>query len=101
VHAPGRAGHVLSLIRQARGGSENDPRFGHRMRGSGAYAGMLAHRFALACRRLGLNREELPLDTSGFRRPLCAVARPGPESGAGVPRGRGEQLELLIQGMSE
>lgn len=109
VHAPGRAEHVLSLIRQARGGKENDPRFGHRMRGCGPYAGMLTRRFALACKRLGLNREELTLDTSHFRRPVRAgehkfagsrfgraVARPEPESGAGEPRGRGEQLELLI-----
>ncbi|MEM6640287.1 MAG: PA0069 family radical SAM protein, partial [Pseudomonadota bacterium] len=29
-HYPDRAGHVMSLIRQSRGGRDNDPRFGHR-----------------------------------------------------------------------
>ncbi len=70
VHAPGRAAHVVSLIRQSRGGRENDPRFGHRFRGEGEYAGLLARRFRLACRRLGLNREQLALDTERFRLPV-------------------------------
>ena len=70
VHAPGRAEHVVSLIRQSRGGRENDPRFGHRFRGEGEYAGLLARRFGLACRRLGLNRQHLALDTARFRPPV-------------------------------
>lgn len=70
VHAPGRAEHVLSLLRQSRGGRENDPRFGHRFRGEGEYAGLLARRFRLACRRFGLNRERLALDTARFRPPV-------------------------------
>lgn len=69
AHYPLKAAHVMSLIRQARGGRENDPRFGARMRGQGEYAQMLAQRFRLACRRLGLNREELALDTTRFRPP--------------------------------
>ena len=72
VHAPGRAAHVLSLIRQSRGGRENDPRFGHRFRGEGEYAGLLARRFGLACRRLGLNRQCLALDTARFHPPARA-----------------------------
>ncbi|MBL8491666.1 MAG: PA0069 family radical SAM protein [Rhodocyclaceae bacterium] len=68
-HAPGRAKHVLSLLRQMHGGRENDPRFGHRMRGEGPLAGLLAKRFRLACARLGLDGELPPLDCSGFRRP--------------------------------
>ncbi len=70
THVPGRAEHVLSLIRQSRGGRENDPRFGHRFRGEGEYAGLLARRFRLACRRLGINRERLALDTAHFRLPV-------------------------------
>ena len=70
VHAPGRAEHVVSLIRQSRGGRENDPRFGHRFRGEGEYAGLLARRFGLACHRLGLNRQRLALDTTRFRPPV-------------------------------
>ena len=52
-----------------RGGRLNDPRFGHRMRGEGAYAAMVAARFASACRRLGLNQEAAPqLDAKQFLR---------------------------------
>ena len=69
THAPGRAEHVLSLIRQSRGGRENDPRFGHRMRGHGEYARMLARRFRLTCARLALNRAALTLDETRFHLP--------------------------------
>ncbi|WP_068828886.1 PA0069 family radical SAM protein [Pseudomonas sp. BMS12] len=56
AHHPQRAEHVLSLIRQSRGGELYDSRFGARFRGEGAFAELLAQRFALAIRRLGLNR---------------------------------------------
>jgi DNA repair photolyase len=69
-HMPLRAQHVMSLVQQARGGRDNDPRFGMRMRGSGPWADMLRARFELARKRLGLNAERNPeLDTSGFRPP--------------------------------
>ncbi|WP_312234699.1 PA0069 family radical SAM protein, partial [Stutzerimonas nitrititolerans] len=57
-HFPQRAGHVLSLVRQSRGGRNNDSRFGSRMRGEGQFAELLAQRFRLACRRLGYNRRD-------------------------------------------
>ena len=41
-------------MRQSRGGSDYDTRFGHRMRGTGTFADLLEQRFRLACRRLGL-----------------------------------------------
>jgi DNA repair photolyase len=53
-HLPQRAEHVMSLIRGARAGQENDPRFGSRMRGTGPWAQLLRDRFALACKRHGL-----------------------------------------------
>ncbi len=66
-HHPARADRVLNLVREMRGGRLNDPRFGHRMRGQGAYAGMIASRFEVACARLGLNRDaRAGLDTTGF-----------------------------------
>ena len=34
-HYPDRAGHVMSLINQARGGKDYDSQFGVRMRGGG------------------------------------------------------------------
>jgi DNA repair photolyase len=67
-HYPERAGHVMSLIRQSRGGRDNDPRFGSRMRGSGPYADLIARRFAVAARRFGLSGEDWPtLDCSQFQ----------------------------------
>ncbi|MEO3472952.1 PA0069 family radical SAM protein [Roseomonas sp. CAU 1739] len=55
-HMPDRAARVLSLIRQTRGGAMYDSRFGVRQKGTGAYADLLAQRFALAVKRLGLER---------------------------------------------
>jgi DNA repair photolyase len=70
AHRPLAAGKVLSLIADARGGRLNDPRFGHRMRGSGAYVELIGQRFATTARRLGLAQGEAePLDLSQFRVP--------------------------------
>jgi DNA repair photolyase len=70
-HYPQRANHVMSLVRDARGGRDNDPNFGTRMRGTGAYAELLRTRFKLACRRLDLNSSrEIQLNTTHFRQPL-------------------------------
>ena len=70
THFPDRAEHVMSLIRGARGGRENDPRFGTRMVGSGAWAQLLRDRFQLACRRLHLNEGNTrSLSTGHFRPP--------------------------------
>jgi DNA repair photolyase len=69
-HLPQRAAHVMSLVQQARGGHDNDARFGQRMRGTGPWAALLRARFELACRRLALNTgRELQLDTGQFRPP--------------------------------
>jgi DNA repair photolyase len=54
-HYPQRAEHIMSLIRAMRGGRDNDPRFGSRMRGTGPYAVLLRNRFRIACQRLNLN----------------------------------------------
>ncbi|MFO1189434.1 MAG: PA0069 family radical SAM protein [Alphaproteobacteria bacterium] len=72
THAPLRARHVLSLIRGARDGKINDATFGRRMVGSGAYAALLAKRFALAAKRLGLDRRRRPLDVTRFTPPQPA-----------------------------
>lgn len=69
AHYPLRAEHVMSLVRQMRGGKENDSRFGQRMRGNGQFAQLLRDRFRLAVKRLGYNRRELILDTDRFRPP--------------------------------
>jgi DNA repair photolyase len=69
-HLPDRADHVMSLIRAAREGRENDPRFGSRMVGSGAWAQLLRDRFTLACRRHGLSMGRMrELSVEHFRPP--------------------------------
>ncbi len=67
THEPDKANRVLSLIRQTRGGELYEPTFGERMRGSGPVAQLLEQRFKACCRRLGLNRRSLTLQTSEFR----------------------------------
>ena len=70
AHYPLRAAHVMSLVRNIRGGRDNESRFGERMRGQGEYAALIRDRFALACRRLGLDTDRTPpLDTTQFRPP--------------------------------
>lgn len=70
AHFPDRAEHVMSLVRQMRGGKDYDPSFGVRMRGTGPLAELLRGRFQIACRRLGLGtgRHAVP-DTGLFRPP--------------------------------
>ena len=72
-HYPDRADRVMSLMRQMRGGRDYDSTFGRRMKGQGPYARLIARRFKLACKRLGLDREGPELTTSLFQPP----ARPG------------------------
>lgn len=70
AHFPDRAAHVMSLIRQMRGGRDNDPRFGHRMRGQGEFAALIANRFRAACHKHGLPKPSRgPLRTDLFRPP--------------------------------
>ena len=69
-HYPLKAAHVMARIRDMRGGRENDPEFGSRMRGEGQYAELLRGRFEVACRRLGLNADKrFHVDTGKFRPP--------------------------------
>jgi DNA repair photolyase len=82
-HYPQRAEHVISIVRQLRGGRENDPRFGSRMTGTGNFAELIEKRFEIACRRFGLNghgagRRPAELDCSRFRPPAPAKD-PGPQ----------------------
>lgn len=68
-HYPDRAEHVMSLIRQMRGGKEYDATFGKRMRGEGEFASLIETRFHLACKRFHLNQEPSPiLDTTKFKK---------------------------------
>jgi DNA repair photolyase len=75
-HYPDRAEHVLSLLRQMRGGRLNDPRFHSRQRGAGPFADLLHARFERARRATGLDDETMfELDTNAFRRPRVEKAQ--------------------------
>jgi len=69
-HYPLRASHIMARVRDMRGGRDNDPAFGSRMKGEGQFAQLLRNRFKVACSRLGLNasRPERP-DGSKFSKP--------------------------------
>jgi hypothetical protein len=60
----------MNLVRDIRGGRENDPQFGSRMTGHGPYAWQIGRRFELACKRLGLNKQKLKLNANLFKRPV-------------------------------
>jgi DNA repair photolyase len=66
---PGRARHVMSLVRQMRGGKDYDSQWHSRMRGTGPYAQMIARRFQMAVRRNGLNRATPALALNRFCKP--------------------------------
>lgn len=69
THAPLKAAHVMSLINQSRGGKDYDSGFGTRMKGEGAFADLIAQRYRLACRRLGLDRPRFTPRCDLFRVP--------------------------------
>jgi DNA repair photolyase len=73
-HQPLKAERIMRRVREMRGGRDNDSRFGHRMRGDGAYAELIAQRFRIALARLGF--AELPeYDLTRFRAPRAASAQ--------------------------
>lgn len=78
-HEPGKAARVMARLREMHGGKDYDPRWGHRMRGEGKYAEMIAQRFKAAMRRLGLDQP-----TAALRCDLFAV-----------PPQAGDQLSLF------
>ena len=72
-HAPDRARRVMSRIAAQRDGGASSSRFGERMRGRGVEAELLARRFQVTARRLGLARRGYDLDVTRFAPP----PRPG------------------------
>ncbi len=68
-HEPGRAAHVMARLREMRGGRDYDSEWGRRMTGEGVHAQLIARRFAVAARRLGLDGPLPAADTSRFARP--------------------------------
>ena len=78
VHEPLKAAHVMSRVQEMRGGRDNDPNFGSRMKGQGLFAELLNQRFHKACERLGLNRRESAFDLD------CSLFRPPSPKGQGT-----------------
>lgn len=79
---PDRAARVMARVRDMHGGRDYDPEWGRRMKGQGTHAALLAHRFQVAGKRLGLLRDLPPLRCDLFR----------------VPPAPGDQLELFQPG---
>lgn len=69
AHYPERAGKVMALIREMRGGKDNDGRFFDRFRPQGAYAATIKARFERAKRAHGLTGRDFALRSDLFRRP--------------------------------
>jgi DNA repair photolyase len=69
TNAPDRAKHVMALVRSMRGGKDYDSNWNTRMTGTGPYAQMMARRFHMAVKRLGLNLPNPPMATHKFKRP--------------------------------
>ena len=68
-HEPLKAAHVMNRLREMRGGRDYDAEWGKRMKGEGLMAELIARRFHLAARRLGLDGRLPPLDVTRFRKP--------------------------------
>ncbi|WP_120717963.1 PA0069 family radical SAM protein [Tsuneonella amylolytica] len=69
VHFPERGDKVMSIVRSIRGGRDNDPDFFTRMKPTGVWADLFRARFAIACRRAGIQKQRFELDCTGFRLP--------------------------------
>ncbi len=64
-----KSARVLRRLQGLRGGKLNSAKFNERMSGTGTEAGLLRHRFKVACKRLGLATVPPQLNTSAFTPP--------------------------------
>lgn len=71
-HHPDKLRHVMSLVRQTRGGKDYDPAFGRRQVGTGPVAWLIGRRFEQAVERLGFNLRRTRLRCDLFRPPASA-----------------------------
>lgn len=69
AHYPDRAAKVMAIIQDMRGGRDNDPGFGTRMRGQGVWADIIRTRFSKARKRAGFTGERMKLRTDLFQPP--------------------------------
>src|SRR5689334_2198648 len=66
AYYPDRVKHVMSLVRDTRGGKDYNAAWGERMTGEGAYATLMQQRFAKAKERFGLDKRLPALRTDLF-----------------------------------
>jgi DNA repair photolyase len=66
---PLKAEHVMSIVKQSRGGKAYNSQFFERQKGTGLFADMIAQRFKLATRKLGLNLDRPAMNTTSFSPP--------------------------------
>ncbi|MBL8649115.1 MAG: PA0069 family radical SAM protein [Sphingopyxis sp.] len=69
AHYPDRADKVMNMIRDIRGGRDNDPKFGTRMKGTGIWADLIRARVKRAAREHGMDKSFPPIRSDLFRPP--------------------------------
>jgi DNA repair photolyase len=69
AHYPERAAKVMAIVRETRGGRDNDPDFFSRFRPRGTWAQLFRDRFRIARKRFGIENGQMELDCSRFRAP--------------------------------
>ena len=69
THYPDRAAKVMHIVQDMRGGRDNDPEFGSRMRGTGVWADLIRTRFRKAAAKYGLDRRATDLRSDLFEKP--------------------------------
>ena len=69
THFPDRADRVMGRVREAHGGKDYDAEWGRRMTGEGPFADLIAQRFAVATKRLGIAKKLPPLRCDLFQLP--------------------------------
>ncbi|MFT6674355.1 MAG: DNA repair photolyase [Sulfitobacter sp.] len=74
-HYPDRAARIMNRLRDMHGGKEYEAQWHRRMRGDGPYAEIIAQRFTLAVKRLGLGREARALRCDLFCPPVLQGAQ--------------------------
>lgn len=94
-HFPERAARVTARLRDMRGGRDNDPRFGWRMKGQGPFADLIRMRFDARLRRLGIGRDRPVLRTDRFEPPVPPVAGPRVASDRQPPGAASRQGSLF------
>ena len=75
AHYPDRAARIMARLREMHGGKEYDAAWHRRMRGEGPYAEMIAQRFNVASKRLGLGKQATKMRCDLFVPPRPETAQ--------------------------